>query len=116
MKHLFSPRMRVSTWRQLWVWLMESQKELGLPITDEALNQMKVNQIVKDEEFAIAAKEEARRRYAIHHSPFSTFAFVYSYHGFSRPFHLSFCFFCPHRRLTFAHAFFLLPARKKEKT
>lgn len=62
MKHLFSPRMRVSTWRQLWVWLMESQKELGLPITDEALNQMKVNQVVKDEEFAIAAKEEARRR------------------------------------------------------
>lgn len=73
MKHLFSPRMRVSTWRQLWVWLMESQKELGLPITDEALNQMKVNQIVKDEEFAIAAKEEARRRYAI--PPFSIFHF-----------------------------------------
>jgi len=63
MKHLFSPRMRVSTWRQLWVWLMESQKELGLPITDEALNQMKANQVVKDEEFPIAAKEEARRRY-----------------------------------------------------
>jgi len=62
MKHLFSPRMRVSTWRQLWVWLMESQKELGLPITDEALAQMKANQVVKDEEFPIAAKEEARRR------------------------------------------------------
>ncbi|KAL1306402.1 hypothetical protein AAFC00_005109 [Neodothiora populina] len=65
MKHLFSPRMRVGTWRQLWVWLMESQKELGLPITDEALAQMKANQFVKDEEFAIAAKEEARRRHDV---------------------------------------------------
>lgn len=62
MKHLFSPRMRVSTWRQLWIWLIESQKELGLPITDEAINQMKVNQIVQDDEFKIAAKEEERRR------------------------------------------------------
>ena len=63
MKHLFSPRKRVGTWRQLWVWLMESQKELGLPITDEALAQMQANVEVKDEEFPIAAKEEARRRY-----------------------------------------------------
>lgn len=65
MKHLYSPRMRVSTWRQLWVWLMEAQKELGLPITDEALSQLKANQIVKDEEFPIAAKEEERRRYGL---------------------------------------------------
>jgi hypothetical protein len=26
MKYLFSPRMRFSTWRQLWIWLAESQK------------------------------------------------------------------------------------------
>lgn len=67
MKHLYSPRMRVSTWRQLWVWLMEAQKELGLPITDEALAQMQANQIVKDEEFPIAAKEEERRRYVTYY-------------------------------------------------
>ncbi|CAD0093270.1 unnamed protein product [Aureobasidium vineae] len=54
--------MRVSTWRQLWIWLAESQKELGLSISDEAINQMKVNQIVQDDEFKIAAKEEERRR------------------------------------------------------
>lgn len=62
MKHMFSPRMRVNTWRQLWIWLLEAQKELGLPVTDEALNQMKLNKNVKEEEFAIAAKEEAKRR------------------------------------------------------
>ncbi|KAI4783632.1 Adenylosuccinate lyase [Aureobasidium sp. EXF-3400] len=65
MKHLFSPRMRVSTWRQLWIWLAESQKELGLSISDEAINQMKVNQIVQDDEFKIAAKEEERRRHDV---------------------------------------------------
>lgn len=42
---------------------MESQKELGLPIHDEAIQQMKAHQIVKDEEFPIAAKEEERVRY-----------------------------------------------------
>jgi len=61
-KHLFSPRMRVSTWRQLWIWLIEAQKELGLPVADEAISQMKEHQKVRDEEFPIAAKEEAKRR------------------------------------------------------
>ena len=54
--------MRVSTWRQLWIWLLESQKELGLPVSDEAVSQMKEHQIVAEEEFAIAAKEEEKRR------------------------------------------------------
>lgn len=62
MKHLYSPRMRVSTWRQLWIWLAEAEKELGLDISDEAINQMKVHQVVEDDEFGVAAKEEARRR------------------------------------------------------
>ncbi|KAG9863050.1 adenylosuccinate lyase, partial [Aureobasidium melanogenum] len=51
--------------RQLWIWLAESQKELGLAISDEAINQMKVNQIVQDDEFKIAAKEEERRRHDV---------------------------------------------------
>lgn len=63
MKKLWSPRNRLSTWRKLWIWLMESQKELGLPIHDEAIQQMKAHQIVQDEEFPIAAKEEERVRY-----------------------------------------------------
>lgn len=65
MKKLWSPRTRLSTWRQLWIWLMESQKELGLPIHDDAIQQMKANKIVKDEEFPIAAKEEERVRYEL---------------------------------------------------
>lgn len=62
MKVLFSPRTRLSTWRNLWIWLMESQQELGLPISAEGLAQMKEHQLVSDDEFPIAAKEEERVR------------------------------------------------------
>lgn len=62
---LFSPRTRASTWRQLWIWLAESQKELGLDISDEAVSQMKSAQIMSDEDFQVAAVEEKRRRHDV---------------------------------------------------
>ncbi|KAJ6155382.1 adenylosuccinase ade13 [Penicillium chermesinum] len=65
MKYLFSPRMRFSTWRNLWIWLAESQKELGLPITDEAIEQMKSHAVIQDSEFKVAAEEEKRRRHDV---------------------------------------------------
>jgi adenylosuccinate lyase len=63
MKSLFSPRNRFSTWRKLWIWLAEAQKELGLDISDEAIEQLKEHQQITDEEFKIAAVEEERRRH-----------------------------------------------------
>ena len=69
---LFSPRTRASTWRQLWVWLAESQQELGLPIPDKAISQMKQHVIFFDEDFPIAAEEEKRRRHDV-------MAHVYTY-------------------------------------
>lgn len=65
MKSLFSARTRFSTWRQLWIWLAEAQKELGLAIADDAIAQMKANVEIKDEEFAMAAEEEKRRRHDV---------------------------------------------------
>ncbi|CAG8022803.1 unnamed protein product [Penicillium salamii] len=65
MKYLFSPRKRFSTWRQLWTWLAEAQKELGLPITAEAIEQMKAHEVIQDDEFAVAAEEEKRRRHDV---------------------------------------------------
>ena len=63
MQKLFSLRNRFSTWRQLWLWLAESQKELGLDISDKAIDQMKANLTVQDDEFKLIADEEKRTRH-----------------------------------------------------
>ncbi|KAK6957065.1 hypothetical protein Daesc_002350 [Daldinia eschscholtzii] len=66
MKKLFSQRSRHSTWRQLWLWLAEAEKELGLEsITDEALEQMRSHLTVTDDDFKIAIEEERRRRHDV---------------------------------------------------
>ncbi|KAI1649383.1 adenylosuccinate lyase [Daldinia loculata] len=66
MKKLFSQRSRHSTWRQLWLWLAEAEKELGLEsITDEALEQMRSHLTVTDDDFNIAIEEERRRRHDV---------------------------------------------------
>ncbi len=41
MQSIFSNDRKFSTWRKLWVALAESEKELGLPITDEQIEEMK---------------------------------------------------------------------------
>jgi adenylosuccinate lyase len=43
MLHLFSSANRFHTWRKLWLNLALAEKELGLPISDEAIEQMKAN-------------------------------------------------------------------------
>ncbi|KAF2171844.1 hypothetical protein M409DRAFT_50474 [Zasmidium cellare ATCC 36951] len=65
MKFIFSPRNRFSTWRQLWVHLAESEKELGLPISDSAIQQLKDHVRIEDDEFGAAATEEKRRRHDV---------------------------------------------------
>ncbi|KAF2138721.1 uncharacterized protein K452DRAFT_255508 [Aplosporella prunicola CBS 121167] len=65
MKELFSPRTRFTTWRKLWLYLAESEKELGLDISDEAVEQMREHLEIKDEEFQTAAVEEKRRRHDV---------------------------------------------------
>ena len=62
---LFSARTRASTWRSLWIWLAESQRELGLDIPEEAIAQMKAHAIMTDEDFEIAGVEEMRRRHDV---------------------------------------------------
>jgi adenylosuccinate lyase len=43
MKYLFSPDMKFRTWRKLWIALAETEKELGLDITDEQIKEMRDN-------------------------------------------------------------------------
>jgi len=40
MRRIFSPQFKYSTWRRLWVALAESEKKLGLPITDEQIEEL----------------------------------------------------------------------------
>ncbi|KAK4542498.1 adenylosuccinase ade13 [Oleoguttula mirabilis] len=65
MKYIFSPRNRFSTWRELWVFLAESEKELGLHISTEAIQQMREAMRIQDHEFETAAIEEKRRRHDV---------------------------------------------------
>lgn len=65
MLNLFSPRTRASTWRKLWIWLAEAEKELGLDISDQAISQMRASATMTDKDFEIAAVEEKRRRHDV---------------------------------------------------
>lgn len=66
MRKIFTPRQRVSTWRQLWLWLAEAEKDLGVAqITDQALDAIRANLVVSDEAFQVAADEERRVRHDV---------------------------------------------------
>ena len=41
MQYIFSPDMKFRTWRKLWIALAETEKELGLNITDEQIEELK---------------------------------------------------------------------------
>ncbi len=43
MQYIFSPDMKFRTWRKLWIALAETEKELGLNITQEQIDELKAN-------------------------------------------------------------------------
>ena len=57
MKQLWSPRTRFSTWRKLWLWLAQSEKELGLAISNDAIAQLEKHVTIQDDEFKGIAEE-----------------------------------------------------------
>ena len=63
MQHIFSDDMKFSTWRRLWIALAESEKELGLSITDEQIDEMK--QHITDIDYETAAKREKEVRHDV---------------------------------------------------
>ena len=44
MQYIFSPEKKFRTWRKLWIALAETERELGLPITEEQIEELKANQ------------------------------------------------------------------------
>ncbi|MBZ4646816.1 MAG: adenylosuccinate lyase [Petroclostridium sp.] len=63
MQELFSPDMKFKTWRKLWIALAEAEKELGLNITDEQIEELKKFQ--DDINYDVAAKREAEVRHDV---------------------------------------------------
>ncbi|KAG6853423.1 hypothetical protein C0991_004536 [Blastosporella zonata] len=53
------------TWRTLWLNLAIAERELGLPISEDAIEQMKANLDLTPEQFEIAAQEEKKRRHDV---------------------------------------------------
>lgn len=59
----FSPDKKFSTWRKLWIALAESEKELGLDISDEQIEEMK--KYVNDINYDVAAEKELEFRHDV---------------------------------------------------
>ncbi len=66
MQYIFSPDKKFSTWRKLWIALAETEKELGLDITDEQIDEMKAHIYDIDYETAAAREKEVRHDVMAH--------------------------------------------------
>ncbi|MBZ4643416.1 MAG: adenylosuccinate lyase [Deferribacteraceae bacterium] len=63
MLELFSAKKKFTTWRKLWIALAESEKELGLNISQEQIDEMKLN--IENIDFEYAAEMEKKFRHDV---------------------------------------------------
>ncbi len=63
MQYIFSPIKKFTTWRRLWIALARAEMELGLPITQEQIDEMEAN--VDNVDFAAAARYERELRHDV---------------------------------------------------
>jgi adenylosuccinate lyase len=63
MQSVFSPDTKFKTWRKLWVALAESEKELGLEITDEQIEELRAN--IDNINYDVANKREKEVRHDV---------------------------------------------------
>ena len=66
MKYIFSPDFKFGTWRRLWIALAEAEKELGIPISDAQIDEMKAHIDDIDYDFAKAREREVRHDVMAH--------------------------------------------------
>ena len=60
MQYVFSPDKKFRTWRKLWIALAETEMELGLPITQEQIDELKAHQDDINYDVAKAREKEVR--------------------------------------------------------
>lgn len=63
MKYLFSNDKKFKTWRKLWIALAEAEKELGLPISNEQIEEMK--KYKDDINYDVASEKEKEIRHDV---------------------------------------------------
>ena len=63
MQYIFSPDMKFRTWRRLWIALAETEKELGLNITDEQIAELRAHK--DDINYDVAKAREAQVRHEV---------------------------------------------------
>ena len=63
MKYIFSPDKKFRTWRKLWIALAESEMELGLPITQEQIDELKAHS--DDINYEVAQEREKLVRHDV---------------------------------------------------
>ena len=66
MKRIFSPDRKFSTWRKLWVALAEAEMELGIPITEEQVEELRGNIYNIDYDAAARYEKEVRHDVMAH--------------------------------------------------
>ena len=63
MQYIFSPDMKFRTWRKLWIALAETEKELGLNITQEQIDELKAH--ADDINYDVAKERERQVRHDV---------------------------------------------------
>ena len=63
MQYIFSPDMKFRTWRKLWIALAETEKELGLNITQEQIDELKAN--ADNINYEVAKEREKKVRHDV---------------------------------------------------
>lgn len=63
MQYIFSPDMKFRTWRKLWIALAEAERELGLPVTEAQIAELKEHQ--DDINYEVAKEREALVRHDV---------------------------------------------------
>lgn len=66
MLYVFSPDMKFSTWRKLWISLAKAEMKLGLPITQQQIDEMEKNKDNIDYEVARQREKEVRHDVMAH--------------------------------------------------
>lgn len=63
MQYIFSPEKKFCTWRRLWVALAEAEHELGLPVTEEQISELREH--MEDINFEVAKEREKAVRHDV---------------------------------------------------